>query len=54
MDKILVKIALYVFIRHRCPGDRWNANPFFGYAYDKPDDSFASWLDIARRREAEF
>ncbi|KAK0517205.1 hypothetical protein JMJ35_000360, partial [Cladonia borealis] len=54
MDTISVKIALYVFIRHRCSGDRWDANPFFGYAYDRSDDSFALWLDIARRREAEF
>ena len=49
-----VKIALNVFVRHRRPGDRQNASSFLGYAYDRPNESFTAWLDIARRREAEF
>ena len=49
-----VKIALYVFIRHRRPSDMQIADSFFGYGYDTPDESFTSWLDIARHREAEF
>ena len=43
-------IVLYVFIRHRCPGDKWNAKPFSGYAHDRADDSFASRLETACRR----